>query len=395
MPSASSLRKYIKLLDEVILSGDTNVAKELQDEVLAVFNSELEGLRYKLTNYQPAVFCSFGGKTVSSGDVDYIKDARLLRARLQAELEKIDTEAGKQIMRDSIFLSHRSIDKDVADMLKDFLVTTGIPNDKIFCSSLPGNDVRTRISTEVKKRLQESIVNVLILSKEYYESAYCLNEAGIAWYCEDEVDSIAVCLPEINEDNMWGFFNGDNKVRRLDSENDVAAIYDLIRKKLNVPSADASVIIRERQKLTQRYAKYISQRMVSEDINTESEDHIDVDYTPAVGEDKVGNVPVEPAFLLVYAAAGNGQILKIQTLGAPIQISTSGKDFMADMSQRESARWVEALDTLISCGWVKAVGRKDEVFQLTETGFKKADWLKKRMQINTDNEPLEEIKGFE
>ena len=395
MPSASSLRKYIKLLDEVILSGDATVAKELQDEVLAVFNSDLEGLRYGLTNFHPAVFCSFSGKTVSSGNVDYIKDAKILRARLQSELEKIDTEAGKRIMRDLIFLSHRSTDKDVADMLKDFLVITGIPNDKIFCSSLPGNDVRTRISTEVKKRLQESIVNVLILSKDYYESAYCLNEAGIIWYCEDEVDSVAVCLPEINEDDMLGFFNGDNKVRRLDSENDVAAIYDLIRKKLNVPSADVSVITRERQKLAQRYAKYISQRMVSEDINTESEDHIDVDYTPFVGKDKVGTIPVEPAFLLVYAAAGDGQILKIQTLGAPIQISTSGKDFMADMSQRESARWVEALDTLISWGWVKAVDRKGEVFQLTGTGYKRADWLKKGMQINTYNEPLEEIKWFE
>ena len=395
MPSSSSLRKYIKRLDEVILSGDAAKAKELQDEILAVFNSELKGLRYRLTNYQPVGFYSTGGKTVSSCNVDYIKDASILRARLQAELEKIDPEAGKQIMRDTIFISHRSTDKDVADMLKDFLVTTGIPNDKIFCSSLPGNDVRTRISTEVKKRLQESIVNVLILSKDYYGSAYCLNEAGIAWYCEDEVDSIAVCLPEINEDNMWGFFNGDNKVRRLDSENDVAAIYDLIRKKLNVPSADVSAITRERQKLAQRYAKHISQRMASEDIDTESEDHIEVDYTPVVGKDKVDNIPVEPAFLLVYAAAGDGQILKIQDLGTPIQISTSGKDFMADMSQRESARWVEALDMLISWGWVKAVGRKGEVFQLTGTGYKKADWLKEGMQINTDNEPLEEIKGFE
>ena len=137
MPAITSLRKYIKLLDGVILSGDTGKADELQDEVLAVFGSEMDGLRAGLTNYQPAVFASFGGKTISSGnDVDFIKDARILRARLQAELEKIDPCAGEAIMRESIFISHRSTDKDVADMLKDFLVATGIPNDKIFCSSL-------------------------------------------------------------------------------------------------------------------------------------------------------------------------------------------------------------------------------------------------------------------
>lgn len=104
---------------------------------------------------------------------------------------------------------------------------------------------------------------------------------------------------------------------------------------------------------------------------------------------------MEPAFLLVYAAAGNGQIMKVQTLGSPTQVSASGKEFMVDMSQRESARWVEALDLLITWGWVKAVGHKGQIFELTGTGYKKADWLKEGMQINTDNEPLEELKGFE
>lgn len=35
-----------------------------------------------------------------------------------------------------------------------------------------------------------------------------------------------------------------------------------------------------------------------------------------VGQDDVGNIPVESAFLLVYAADGDGQIIKMRTLGA-------------------------------------------------------------------------------
>lgn len=136
----------------------------------------------------------------------------------------------------------------------------------------------------------------------------------------------------------------------------------------------------------------IAERKAAEE---ESEDHIEGDYTPVVGQNDVGNIPVEPAFLLVYAAAGNGQIMKIQTLGSPTQVSASGKEFMADMSQRESARWVEALDLLITWGWVKAVGHKGQIYELTGTGYKKADWLKEGMRINTDNEPLEELKRFE
>lgn len=52
-----------------------------------------------------------------------------------------------------------------------------------------------------------------------------------------------------------------------------------------------------------------------------------------VGLDDVGNIPVDSAFLLVYAADGDGQILKIRTLGSPTQIFTSGKQFMADNSK--------------------------------------------------------------
>ena len=114
-----------------------------------------------------------------------------------------------------------------------------------------------------------------------------------------------------------------------------------------------------------------------------------------VGQDDVGNVPVESAFLLVYAAEGDGQIIKTRTLSSPTQISTSGKQFMADNSNRESARWIEALDRLIEWGWVKAVGYKGEIFELTGTGYRKADWLKDGMEIDTSKDPLDELKEFE
>ena len=114
-----------------------------------------------------------------------------------------------------------------------------------------------------------------------------------------------------------------------------------------------------------------------------------------IGQDDVGNIPVESAFLLVYAADGDGQIIKVKTLSSPTQIFTSDKQFMANNSKRESARWVEALDILIEWGWVKAVGYKREIFELTGTGYNKADWLKDGMGIDTSKVPLEELKEFE
>ena len=70
------------------------------------------------------------------------------------------------------------------------------------------------------------------------------------------------------------------------------------------------------------------------------------------------------------------------------QIIVSGQQGMADDSKRESVRWVEALDRLVEWGWVKAVGYKGEIFELTGTGYSKADWLKDGMRIDTSKDPL-------
>lgn len=276
MVAKKTLQRYIKQLDDVIKDQDSSIAEKLQEEIIVALDSELDGLKKGLSNYGFIALYSDPrtGKTINVGDeLDFIKDAKLLRARLQAEIDKYSEEKGNDEMpiRSFIFISHRSTDADIADMIKDFLVNTGIPNDRIFCSSLPGNDVKKCISTEVKQRLQESIINILILSKDYYESAYCLNEAGIAWYLQDNVETLAVCLPEINDKNMIGFFGNDNKIRRLDNENDVAAIYDLIRKKLNIDVADFGIVTREKQKLVQKYNDYLSRRSEEQSIQKSNE----------------------------------------------------------------------------------------------------------------------------
>ena len=71
-------------------------------------------------------------------------------------------------------------------------------------SSLPGNDIDQCISKEVKEALKSSAVNIAILSGDYYESAYCLNETGILWFL-DNIPVIPITLPGIDSTNMRGF----------------------------------------------------------------------------------------------------------------------------------------------------------------------------------------------
>lgn len=164
-------------------------------------------------------------------------------------------------LQPTVFISHRSTDAKVADMLRDFLVGTGIPNDYIFCTSLPGNDVQYRISREVKEKIKYSAVNIALLSNDYYNSAYCINEAGIIWLREDATP-IVIGMPEITHDNMLGFLNNDYKLRRLNSDDDIAAIYDAVQKAVGVPPATMSVMVNASHKLKEDYDALISSRKI-------------------------------------------------------------------------------------------------------------------------------------
>lgn len=162
-------------------------------------------------------------------------------------------------MKSIIFISHRSADKEIADILVDFFCGTGIPRESIFCSSLPGNDINEKISEEVKDAIKRSKINIAILSRDYYQSAYCLNEAGVLWY-RDDATVIPIALLEINEDCMYGFLNSEYKIRRLDCTMDVSYIYDAVREVVSAGQSTIRVINYEIQKLHERYIQFCNGR---------------------------------------------------------------------------------------------------------------------------------------
>ena len=310
--------------------------------------------------------------TLSTQGIHYFED-KIIAEESEKQDQMQDTE------RSIIFISHRTIDAKVADMLKNFLVGSGIPNDKIFCSSLPGNDVGERIPVEVKKKLQESTINVLILSKNYYESAYCLNEAGIAWYLNEEDKSlvIPIGLPEIDHTNMIGFINSDYKLRRLDNNNDIAYIYDESRKRLNCADVTYSVVTRETEKLKEKYSRFLEKARNKGTV-------------PKNAADISKPIPKEAEILLLYADANDGAIRYIQIDNGEI-ISVGKFNLTKDQSSRNIAFWKAAIDYLCSN---KFAIRDGESIKITSAGYKTIDAIKKSAHIDPEKDPLEEMKEY-
>ncbi len=188
-------------------------------------------------------------------------NAKIITSKEQLKEVK-DKMGEKNTVRDEIFISHRSVDGAFADMILDFFSGCEIPKEKIFCSSLPGNDVEERISPEVKQHLKKAAIIILILSKDYYESAYCISEAGVAWYL-DETTSVPIGLPEINHKDMVGFLDQGYKLRRLDNDDDISYLFDKTTEKLGVGTNKHSIINRETKKLEERYKQQIDRRDVT------------------------------------------------------------------------------------------------------------------------------------
>lgn len=244
-----------QILNELVHSDNpTQVLCDRFERASQREEDELNGIVRELVSYGYI-------KVMWADNLPYIvtlnNSARTYSERLSKhEAQKVILSSEDKETKKMIFISHRSTDKAIADMLLDFFSGTSIPRDVLFCSSLPGNDVDKKISKEVKTALQNSAVNIAILSKDYYQSAYCLNEAGVLWF-QDDLPTILIALPEINSNNMYGFLSNEYKLRRLDSDTDISYIYDTVRKAVSAEQTTASIITYESNKLRKRYAELI------------------------------------------------------------------------------------------------------------------------------------------
>ena len=164
-----------------------------------------------------------------------IEDVKMLIQILEYNLAKkrqLPMSKTAELTKSKIFISHRTADEKIARILARFLVDCGAPRDSIFVSSLPGNDVECEISKEVKENLLSSGLNIVLLSSRYYDSVYCQNEAGIIWFLD--VPKVIIGLPEINPQNMQGFLNNENKIRRMNNKDDMLYLAKVIEDKYNL-----------------------------------------------------------------------------------------------------------------------------------------------------------------
>ena len=93
-----------------------------------------------------------------------------------------------------IFLCHSSINKKIGDMFFNAFHELGIKKDNIFYSSkdINGVPLNEEISPFIKQQISASDLVIVLVSKQFLKSAFCLSELGVAWALNKKLLTILI-----------------------------------------------------------------------------------------------------------------------------------------------------------------------------------------------------------
>lgn len=121
-----------------------------------------------------------------------------------------------------IFISHSSKDKTICDAFIDLLEGIGLSENVILYSSSPRHGIPgdMDIFEYLRSHLDGGINVYYMLSDNYYQSVYCLNEMGAAWVKQN--DSSTFLLPNFTK-SIEGVI--DNKKKAFTLNNPIDLVY--------------------------------------------------------------------------------------------------------------------------------------------------------------------------
>jgi len=97
-----------------------------------------------------------------------------------------------------IFISHASVDKPLALFFVNFLKEAiGVPAKSIFCSSLEGHGIPFGVdfNAYLKKSIKQPKLVILLMTKSYMESDFCLMELGATW--GQSTEALPIVVPPV------------------------------------------------------------------------------------------------------------------------------------------------------------------------------------------------------
>jgi len=253
-----------------------------------------------------------------------------------------------------IFISHSTGDKKYAELLVNLFESMGLDEQTVFCSSVPGYDVKLGkdIYEHLRSLFQTRDLHIIyLLSKNFYNSPASLNEMGAAWVLRKEVTSIL--LPGFDFSEMKGVVNNREIAIKLDEEetelkDKLNQLYEKIIEEFSLKKKSTAIWERKRDNFIQNVREISYKGTV-------------------IGQDE--KISKEAEELLLNASKTDSSYLLISTTLSGTTIQTTPKCYSSAMGDREFSRWEAALDELIKGGYMVRYGKSNNLLKLTDKGY--------------------------
>lgn len=256
-----------------------------------------------------------------------------------------------------IFISHSSKDKSYVEHIVSLFDDMGLTDEQIFCSSIPGYDIplgKTIFEYLLELFREYDLHIIFVHSANYYQSPVSLNEMGAAWVLKNTFTSIL--LPTFDFSDMKGVVNNANISIKLDNAEDevkdkLNELYDQIVLEFGLKKK-ASVIW---EKKRDSFISAVNAINTTATFSSQKANTISLSYEAY-------------EMLKELAKLDNATIIKVASLsGTTIQYGQ--KAVGNAIGQREFAKWDAAIDDLIRYGFIKKIGKKDDIYQITNAGY--------------------------
>ncbi len=107
----------------------------------------------------------------------------------------------------------------IVEKFVDLLSYIGLDNNCLFCSSIPGYNIKQGkgdIYEYIRNEFNNNLFVIFMLSDNYYNSKACLNEMGAAWVLQKKYQSIL--LPGFEFSQVQGAINPREISFKLDDK---------------------------------------------------------------------------------------------------------------------------------------------------------------------------------
>lgn len=272
-----------------------------------------------------------------------------------------------------IFISHSTNDKAYVQELVSLLDGMGLTDEHVFCSSIPGYGIplgRTIYQYLLEQFHEYDLHIIFIHSKNYYTSPVCLNEMGAAWVLKNKYTSIL--LPSFSFSEMKGVVDSSSIAIKLDNEEDevkdkLNELYDQLIEEFNLNRIKATIWEKKRNSFIEKInATHSNVTLAKTFLNI------------PVNTKKIEVLSYE-AFTMLNAISGEShrEIIKLITLsGTSIKY---GDCVVSDvLGYREFSKWDAAINELLDKGLIKKIGKRDEIYIITNAGY---DYLERESSL--------------